>query len=167
MITFQSVFCHCRQFWITGCVRNALSSMSQQFCPYLGCHIFTKDWIRLRYIVKTSQWWQTHCSCAGERQVYPEMYHHIFKTAASHVARIWPLKFRGKKKRIALARAVILILQYVLELFFLYKLLLSPLNHTSTPVERKKALTLGRRDEKIQAAQLVYLPSQDQPFLCV
>ena len=28
------------------------------------------------------------------------------------------------------------------------------LNHTSTPVERKKALTLGRRYEKIQAAQL-------------
>ena len=30
----------------------------------------------------------------------------------------------------------------------------NPLNHTSTPVERKKALTLGRRDEKIQAAKL-------------
>ena len=68
---------------------------------------------------------------------------------------------------------------------------LLPLNHTSTPVEREKALTLGRRDEKIQEAQLgieprasgnahqpglsfdwcagrvqwMYLPSQDQPFL--
>ena len=39
-------------------------------------------------------------------------------------------------------------------LFLVLLLLLFPLNHTSTPVERKKALTPGRRDEKIQAAQL-------------